>query len=288
MRRWLVAGGTGFVGKRFVKQLRGSGDEIFCLSRSEANDTIVGDIFDARRMRDVLETIAPTHLALLAWTTEHGVFWSDPANQAWHVASSSLAERFLVTGGKAILGVGTCAEYDWDGSTLVEDRTAIRPRTAYGLAKAALWSDLTAACEHYGACFTWARMFFVYGPGEDPDKLVTSLVRSGIDGEPARLREPERRLDFVHVDDAARALALLAALEAPGAYNVASGAGTALRDVASLAGALLAPADTISMNEREPDVVGDIARLSKLGWAPDVELPAGIAQLRRSLLGEGV
>jgi nucleoside-diphosphate-sugar epimerase len=284
MRRWLVTGGTGFIGGRFVEQLARGGDEIFPLARSGLAGTIRADIFDAQQMGDLITQIKPTHLALVAWTTEHGAFWEDPDNEAWRAANAALAESFLAAGGKGILGVGSCAEYAWDGTLLAEDRSLIRPRTRYGTAKAELWTEIERLCTHYGASAVWARVFFVYGVGEHPNKLVSSLVRSGIRGDHAAVRDPDRRLDLVHVDDVARALAVLAQGRASGAFNVATGIGATVREVAGLAGASLAPADTVNMREREPDVVGETARLSELGWSPEVALRDGVAQLRRALL----
>jgi nucleoside-diphosphate-sugar epimerase len=284
MRRWLVTGGTGFIGGRFVAQLARGGDEIFPLSRGGRGGTIRADVFDAQQMSDLIAQIKPTHLALLAWTTQHGTFWEDPANETWCAANAAIAETFLAAGGKRILGVGSCAEYSWDGRLLTEDQSPILPRTRYGTAKAELWTGIERACERYSASGVWARVFFVYGVGEHPDKLVSSLVRSAIRGDAVAVRDPDRRLDLIHVDDVARGLAALAQSGATGACNVATGTGTTVREVAGLAGATLAPADTVSVREREPDVVGETARLSKLGWSAEVALRDGVAQLRHALL----
>jgi nucleoside-diphosphate-sugar epimerase len=286
VRRWLVTGATGFIGRRFVTRLAQSGDEIVAISRSGAPGTVQADVLDVEQMADVVAQSKPTHLALLAWTTEHGAFWEDPANEVWRAANAALATRFLETGGQAILGVGSCAEYAWNGALLREASAPIRPVTRYGGAKAQLWAEIERACAQRGASAAWARVFFVYGIGEHPSKLVSSLVRSGVKEEEVALRDADRRLDLIHVDDVAGALAVLAERGATGAYNVATGTGTPVREVAVLAGARLAPADTVNMVQREPDVIGENTRLLKLGWSPEVTLAQGVFQLRRAYLGE--
>jgi nucleoside-diphosphate-sugar epimerase len=286
MRRWLVTGATGFIGRRFVKKLAESGDEIVAISRSGVPGTVQADVLDSKQMAEVVAQSEPTHLALLAWTTEHGVFWEDPANETWRAANIDLAKCFLRGGGQAILGVGSCAEYAWGGALLTEAATPIRPATRYGAAKAQLWTEIERACARHGASAAWARVFFVYGVGEHPSKLVSSLVRSAIKDEKVALRDPDRRLDLIHVDDVAGALAVLAERGATGAYNVATGTGAPAREVAALAGARLAAADTVNMAEPQPDVIGENTRLLKLGWSPAVTLAQGVAQLRRAYLGE--
>ena len=80
--------------------------------------------------------------------------------------------------------------------------------------------------------------------------------------------------DYLNIDDAGRALALLCKRQTDGVVNVASGQPTALRDFALTAGALLGAESQIRMGEmpmrpnEEMYVVADIARLRGLGFAP--------------------
>ena len=279
--RWLVTGGAGFIGARFVARLRERGDRVAIASPNATGpDAIRADIFDEDEMDEALRIARPTHLALVAWTTEHRTFWNDPANVRWQEANQRLVDRFLTAGGEAVLGVGTCAEYAWNGEPL-DERAPLQPDTPYGVAKAALGASVAKSCAAAGARSAWGRIFFVYGPGEGDVKLATALVRASEDGVPFAAAEPDRRVDLIYVDDAAEALATIAASGA-GAYNIGSGTGTSVRELATLAGvAIAAPAEPVPLR---PDVVADIAHLRGLGWSPSTPLARGLDAVRAARL----
>jgi nucleoside-diphosphate-sugar epimerase len=80
--------------------------------------------------------------------------------------------------------------------------------------------------------------------------------------------------DYLHIDDAGRALALLCRRECDGVVNVASGQPTAVRDFAQTVGGILGAESQIRLGEipmrrdEEMFVVADIARLRGLGFVP--------------------
>ncbi len=278
---WLVTGGSGFLGSRFVARQRASGQRVTIASRSAAGaDAIRADLLDDAGIDDALAGARPTHLALFAWTTEHRKFWNDPANVAWQAASQRLVDRFLERGGEAVLGVGSCAEYAWTGDILGE-LAPLAAATPYGAAKAALSASVERSCAAARARSAWARIFFVYGPGEGDDKLASALVRASENGETFAATEPDRRLDLIYVDDVADALAMLARSGA-GAYNIGSGVGTSVRDLAVRAGVELGA--TAAPAQAQPNVVADIARLRALGWGPATSLDAGLNAVRVSAI----
>lgn len=102
----------------------------------------------------------------------------------------------------------------------------------YGAAPGPLREAQTTADLHDRAVV--ARLTNTYGPGDRrPERLVPTLLRAARDGVAPLLRsDGTPRRDFVHADDAARALIALAEHGAPGeAYNIGSGAATSVREV---------------------------------------------------------
>lgn len=241
-----------------------------------------GDLLAPGCAESVVTAVRPTHLLHLAWETAPGTYWSSPANAHWVEASVELARAFFASGGKRMVGVGTCAEYDWSDGVCDEDATPLRPATVYGAAKAALFDALRA---HRGAA--WARLFFVYGPGEQPQRLVPSVIAALRRGEVAQCTTGEQRRDFIHVADCASALVRLLETDAEGAFNVGTGTAVAVKDVVRTIASELAAEDRVAFGalpDREdeaPLVVAAIDRMRALGWIPRYDVRTGVEETLR-------
>jgi nucleoside-diphosphate-sugar epimerase len=230
----LLTGATGFVGRAVLAELVSRGIPVHAVSRRPVTaQPELGLIWhqadlltEAGRAR--VSGLAP-RLIHCAWEVEHGAFWTSPANDRWHAASLDLVRRFRAAGGKRILALGTCAEYDaTDPGPWNEDRP-IRPATPYGQAKAALWHDLTDLC---GDDLTWARLFHLFGPGEDPRRFVPSICLSLAAGRPAVVNSPHLIRDYAPTAHAARCLSCLLDSDIRGACDIGSGSPVTLGQMA--------------------------------------------------------
>ena len=180
---------------------------------------------------------------------------------------------------------GSCTEYDWSGAgPLSEARTPLRPATPYGQAKAATFRDVQAKAAAAGLAYAHARLFFSYGPFEQPQRLVPLIIRALLKGEPARLTAGTQLRDFLDVRDLGRCLALLLASEVEGAVNVASGEGVSVARIAGLLGDMIGRPDLIQLGavslprEEPPSIVADISCLvTEVGAKPEIGLEQGLA-----------
>jgi nucleoside-diphosphate-sugar epimerase len=220
----------------------------------------------------------------LAWYTEPGKFWTAPENLDWVAASLFLYRTFLEAGGRRALFAGSCAEYDWSYSHLEEACTPANPRTLYGRAKNGLRDLVESYARLIGIEVAWGRVFFLYGPGEAPDRLVSDLIQSLSDGRPAKCTHGRQQRDFMHVSDAARAFATVLESSFCGPINIASGVCRPIADAIGIIGQLLGRPDLIRLGAREPPaddpprLAADVKLLSRLGFRPDFDLEAGLAQ----------
>lgn len=277
LKRILVTGSGGFVGRPAVEALRRQGFDVHGLTSSEV------DLLDSSRSAAVVGSLQPTHLLHLAWYTEHGLYWSSPMNDRWVEASMQLFRAFIHAGGKRIIGVGTCAEYDWSGpGILAEGRTPIVPSTLYGRAKARLHEMLDSLCQETGVEHVWARLFFLYGPREAPQRFVPSIIRSLLRNERAICRNGGLQRDFLYVEDAGAALAALADHDGTvGAVNVGSGDSMLLSTMASSIAAKLGMLNQLRVDEaattEPPRIVADVHRLTTtVRFHPAVGLDEGL------------
>jgi len=289
-KKVLLTGAAGFIGARCLPPLIEKGYEVHAVTSQPvpaASDAHITwhccDLLDPAACARLAETVRPSHLLHLAWVAVPGKFWSSPDNLRWLAAGVHLVDAFYCSGGQRALGTGTCAEYAWGPGDCDERTTPLHPDTVYGRCKLALGLALEAAATVHGGSAAWARLFFPYGPGEPAERLIPAVIRGLLQGTPVDCTHGRQIRDFVYVDDVATALVALLDGEGQGTFNVGSGTGMTLRDVAAAITARLGQADLIRFGARQPPrgdperVVANIDRLKRqTGWQPVYGIEAGI------------
>jgi nucleoside-diphosphate-sugar epimerase len=84
-----------------------------------------------------------------------------------------------------------------------------------------------------GRSSAWGRIFFLYGPHEHPDRLVASVIRSILAGQPARTSHGRQIRDYLYADDVADAFVAVldrGAQGVSGPYDIGTGVGTTIAD----------------------------------------------------------
>lgn len=294
-RRVLVTGGTGFIGSETLPFLLERGYEVHVLGRKAAKD---GAGLPAAKSlhvhhcdllqqdcRDLLAAIAPSHLLHLAWYAEHGAFWRALENLDWVAASLRLVRAFAASGGTRAVVAGTCAEYDWSFDVLDEATTPLRPATLYGASKLALFQLLQAAHEQLGISTAWGRIFFPYGPRDQPGKLLSAVIDGVHAGKTVACSEGRQVRSFIYVEDVARAFVDLLDSAVTGAVNIATNQVGSVRDMVSLAARLSGDESLVqfgarSMQKGEPPLLRAANRrlLEEVGFRPRFSLADGIAK----------
>jgi nucleoside-diphosphate-sugar epimerase len=270
LTRVLVTGARGFVGRFAVDALLRRGCEVHAAGRREA------DLLEPSGASTLVRIAGASHLLHLAWTTEHGRYWEDPANRDWVAATARLFEAFVQAGGERVVLAGSCAQYDWSAARpFSEAETPRRPTTLYGRAK----QEASELVPETGAT---AILFFPYGPHEQPKRLVPSVARSLLAGEEARTTAGTQVRDFIHVADCGAALAALLESEVAGGVNVGSGEGAAVAEVARIVARLAGREELLRIGalpdgDDETSVVASTKRLrDEVGFSPSFTLDDGL------------
>src|SRR5207248_2510723 len=164
---------------------------------------------------------------------------------------------------------------------LNERRSPLRPATLYGVSKDALRRVGAAFASESSFELAWARLFFLYGPGEASTRLVPSVILPLLEGKRAETTIGSQVRDFMHVEDAARALVALAESDVTGPINIASGDGVPVAEVVDVIGALTERPDLLDRGARPmpagepPRIVADVGRLEReVGFKPGISLSA--------------
>jgi nucleoside-diphosphate-sugar epimerase len=272
----LVTGGGGFIGRSVVRRL---------VERGETPVVLPHRWRGLKGLESLLPAGDVDGCIHLGW-------YADPRDYLVNIAenrqslqdSLDLAEILSVRGCESLVVAGTSAEYATSDETLCED-APVAPWSVYGAAKTSLHRFLLSSLVPDGMAVSWARIFNVTGPGEDPNRLLPSVAQSVMAGREVHLTAGTQVRDFLHVDDVAEALvqALYAAL--PGTYNVSSGRGAPLSQLLTELALLLGDPSLLRFGarrrgEHDPDrVVGSNAALRELGWRPRHDLTQTIASV---------
>jgi nucleoside-diphosphate-sugar epimerase len=232
-----------------------------------------------------VKQVRPSHLLHFAWYAVPGNYWTALENLAWVQASVGLMRAFSEHGGRRAVMAGSCAEYDWKFDYCSERFTPCRPATLYGACKHSTQILLDAWSRQTGISSAWGRIFFLYGPGDYPSRLVPSVINSLLQDEPARCTHGNQVRDFMHVEDVAAAFVALLDSDVKGAVNMASGVAIPLEQIVhTIADCLkkreLVQLGAIPVPAGEPAaLIADVGRLrDEVGFKPQYELKPGIAQ----------
>ncbi len=286
MTRVLLTGATGFVGRHVLAPLAARGFDVHAVARTPPGSTDAVtwhqvDLLDRRATAEVLRELEPSHLLHLAWYAEHGKFWTAPENLDWVAASLDLLRSFHACGGQRAVVAGTCAEYDWS-TDCCDGQTPLRPATLYGISKNALREVADAYARSVGMSFAWGRIFFTYGPGEQPTRVVAAVAQAFVAGEEVQCSPGEQIRDFLYVEDLASAFAALLDSAVVGALDLGSGDAITVRDILLRLERLAGSTDLVQFSEAlrrdEPHrIVAACGRLrDEVEWQPTFGLDAGL------------
>ena len=286
----LLTGARGFVGRAVLAELLARGVPVQAVSRNAgpAQPGVTwhrADLLDpADRARLLGEADAP-RLIHCAWEVEHGTFWTSPANALWRAASRDLVAGFLARGGQRVIALGTCAEYDASAPGPWNEARPLAPATPYGAAKAGLFTDLAALG---GDKLLWARLFHLYGPGEDPRRLISSLAATLRAGRPAEVRAAGLLRDYASTAHVARCLVRLLESPAAGAMDIGSGAARTLGQLAEILGNLAGRPDLLRLSHtpsptEPPSMVPTLDRMHAALGTVSESPEAGLARLWREM-----
>ncbi|MDA0654616.1 MAG: NAD-dependent epimerase/dehydratase family protein [Proteobacteria bacterium] len=127
-----------------------------------------------------------------------------------------------------------------------------------------------------------ARIANVYGPGMNPGTVVSDILAQIPGDGPLRIGNGAAVRDFIWVGDVAAGLVAMARGAADGIYNLGTGIGTAVADLARLALDLAGePARPVAAQSGSPSaLVVDIGTTTgRFDWRPGIALADGLGQL---------
>ncbi|MDQ6797959.1 MAG: NAD-dependent epimerase/dehydratase family protein [Actinomycetota bacterium] len=305
-RRALVTGAGGFIGANLVRRLVADGHQVTGVVRPGGDHWRTADIVDVADIVevDLCDEQSVDHLVGRTrpdWTfhlAAHGAYsWQADAGRIVAtnvVATVVLADACAAAGCDAFVHAGSSSEYGFKDHAPREDE-ALEPNSRYAVAKASATLFCRYVAEREAFPAVTLRLYSVFGPFEDPRRLVPALVVHGLRKELPPLVSPDTARDLVWVGDVVDAFVLAAATartNAGAVYNVGTGEQTTVADLVEVARRALdieAPPVWGTMPARVWDTttwVADTTAIeAQLGWRPSTSLVEGFRRTVEWLSG---
>jgi len=301
--RVLVTGAAGFIGAGAVRRLLDRGFAVEAVVHPHSDRWRLRglpfpihalDLTDAAAVRRLFREVRPDYVLHLA---AHGTYhWQEDARAILEtnvLASYHVFQAAVGASVRLLVNAGSSSEYGYRDQPMREaDR--IEPNSVYSVAKAAQTHLCRLVSAQTGCPMVTFRLFSVYGPWEEPRRLVPTAIRRARAGETLDMVGPDTARDFVYVEDVLDALTDFARI-ADGRgeiFNLGSGTQTTMRDfVGALETALETRTEVrwSTLPPRRWDALRWQADVSKarllLGWAPRHDLVAGLAATARWMDG---
>ena len=264
-RKILLTGATGFVGRQILKCLQGEDLDIILVVRDEMEKIIINknriiktiltkNLF-AEDINWWVEACSGVDIVIhSAWYAEPGKYLLSDKNIDCLQGTLNLARGAAHSGVKKFVGIGTCFEYDLSGGVLSET-TPLKPITPYASAKAAAYLMLSQWFYTKKIDFTWCRLFYLFGEGEDSRRLAPYLRSRLKENKIVELTSGDQVRDFMDVADAGKLISKVALNKSIGAINICSGVPITVREFSENIAAEYGSIDLLRFGVRPDNIV---------------------------------
>ncbi|MBQ9420360.1 MAG: NAD(P)-dependent oxidoreductase [Lachnospiraceae bacterium] len=241
-----------------------------------------------------------------AWAGVGSAGRSDPMIQQYNLDMSvDAVAKATEIGCRKFIFAGSQAEYGHaqDGSLKSEDGP-VDPVSEYGRAKQMFGRLAENFVDRYNSSeecrrpmrYVHLRLFSVYGPGDHEGSLVNSVIRKLQAGETVELGKCAQQWNYLYIDDAAEAIALMCEKFTGGIYNIGSSDIRPLRSYVEELASILEENAGSSKDlksqlrfgvrpdnaEGPADLSPDITKLTLMGFEPKVSFAEGIRRMLES------
>lgn len=301
MKKYLITGANGFVGRYFREYLKEHesdaiiyGADISPSCISDNIEYISIDLNDRFAVYKMLEQVKPNYIVHLAAMSSVAQSWQDPAKCFINNTSVflNIADGVRELDIKCrILSVGSSEEYGIYDEPMKEN-FVLHPKSPYSVARLSQEYLSKLYVDYFKLDIVMTRSFNHIGPRQNPKFVIPSFIQQLVrisQGEQTEIHVGNIDVirDFLDVRDVVDAYyKILKFSNNREVYNVCSGKGTKLRDIIDIVSEDLniQPNIIIDKDKVRPNeimsVIGDNTKLkTNLGWIPKYSLNATLKDM---------
>lgn len=218
MENIVITGATGFLGRNLAEYFLNRGDRVYALVRPDSANRDRLSIHENLilvpvGMERVLESTAWIKEAdswfHFAWGGVNREEIDSPAVQEKNIRCSlDSVEAAHLLGCKVFMDAGSRVEYGTPGCVM-EESLDCQPVNEYGKAKLSFFMQAAVLCRQYGLNYVHLRFFSVYGYGDHPWSIISTLIRELRKGQSVQLSACSHEWNFLYIDDAVEAVVRL-------------------------------------------------------------------------------
>jgi UDP-glucose 4-epimerase len=288
--KYLVTGGSGFLGQTVIRYLTNDeNSEVVLLGRKDPKiddvkyDFFEGDITDVeslKRCHDLHPSVTTiVHLAARVPKTAN----EDLACDMIEVNVKGTVNLLNVFGDKLGNFVYASTAEVYGSITqhgLINELSAIPlPQSNYGSSKLAGECFARVYGLRHNLPISIMRFTVLYGPGDTIQRAIPNFINKALAGDDLEVFGGEELRDYLHIQDAARAVYLAAKKPTTGTYNIGTGRGISIRDTAQeivkLVGNPRVKIKILARKKQAADIVLSVERAkSDLGFLAEHTFPA--------------
>lgn len=241
--RILIVGGTGFIGRHLAKKCLNYSPFVTSLGLTNSTENesdikgveyIQADILDREKLKSTLNGRSYDYVFNLGGYIDHTPYFKGGHNvlESHFIGVTNIIECLDLKRLKGFVQIGSSDEYGNQPGPQNEDMRE-RPFSTYSFSKTAATHFIQMLHLSEGFPGVVARLFLVYGPGQDEKRFLPQIVIACLKGETIETTEGRQLRDFCYVDDVVEGLIKSAVTpQAKGhVINIASSKPVLIRDM---------------------------------------------------------